>query len=116
MIKCNGRNHNSERPLEVTRCHHTTTGQKIYKCSLKKRKLTSQSYLNRCLPKLVSNIEMICILFRCFYQDCIAPADPEEVPPTREKPENVIQWSTDPNPCLEWTGDVSSIIIYLQLM
>ncbi|XP_078698697.1 fibrocystin-L-like isoform X2 [Branchiostoma floridae x Branchiostoma belcheri] len=45
-------------------------------------------------------------VYRCFYEDCIPPADPNDVPPDRQRPDDYIMYST-----LSWKMDTDGFMV-----
>ncbi|XP_076824499.1 fibrocystin-L-like isoform X2 [Clavelina lepadiformis] len=44
-------------------------------------------------------------IYRCFYEKCVEPLSPEQVPPERERPEYYSRLSNLSNPCATWSDD-----------
>ena len=44
-------------------------------------------------PALIRDTSIKMKVYRCFYDDCIAPVDPATQPPTGERPADALYWS-----------------------
>ncbi|XP_066276424.1 fibrocystin-L-like [Branchiostoma lanceolatum] len=45
-------------------------------------------------------------VYRCFYEDCLPPADPNDVPPDRQRPDDYVTYST-----LTWKMDTDGFMV-----
>ncbi|CAK8682970.1 unnamed protein product [Clavelina lepadiformis] len=50
--------------------------------------------------------------YRCFYEKCIQPLSPEQVPPERERPVSYSRFSSLANPCVTWSDDNRTLTIH----